>query len=165
MLIISNQNGFIAAENYLSRIQKFQASLGVSSHFCSWHNFWNISSRHLYAARAVITITLSSSGTQPETENLATLLMGINNILNIPVILLDDTVGTSAHNVTRNILLSDVRFRTSYAFLIVSEDVNDVFKYTETSERLWRPDVCLLILIIQRANGNRRDNTVLNAQY
>jgi len=166
VLVISHHNGFIAAENhYLSRIQRFQASLGVSSHFCSLHNFWNVSSRHFYAARVVITLTLSSSGTQPETEKLATLLTGINNILNIPIILLDDAVGTSAHNVTRNILLSDVRFSTGYAFLIVSEDVNDVFKYTETSERLWRPDVSLLILISQRTNGNNNDESVLNAQY
>jgi hypothetical protein len=166
MLIISHHNGFIAAENYyLSKIQSFQSSLGVSSHFCSWHNFWNVSSRHFYAARAVITVTLSSSGTQLETENLATLLTGMNNILNIPVILFDDTVGTSAYNVTRDTLLPDVRFSTSYAFLIVSEDVNDVFKYTETSERLWRPDVSLLTLIIQRATGNSSEETVLNAQY
>jgi hypothetical protein len=166
MLIIFHHNGFIAAEDYyLSRIQRFQASLGVSSLFCSWNNFWNVSSRHFYTARAVITVTLSSSGTQLENEKLATLLTGINNILNIPIILFDDTVGTSAHNVTRNILLSGVRFLTSYAFLIVSEDVNYVFKYTETSERLWRPDVSLLILIIQRANGNSSDKTVLNAKY
>jgi hypothetical protein len=46
----------------------------------------------------------------------------------------------------------------------VSEDVSDFFKYTETSERLWRPDVYLLILIIQRENGNSSDKTVLNAQ-
>jgi hypothetical protein len=165
MLIISHHNGFIAAENYLSRLQRFQASLSVSSHCCSWHNFWNVSSRHFYTARAVITVTLSSSGAQLETENLATLLTGINNILNIPIILFDDTVRTSAHNVTRNILVSNVRFSNIYAVLIVSEDVSDVFKYTETSERLWRPDVSLLILIIQRANGNSSDKTVLNAQY
>jgi hypothetical protein len=165
-LIIFHHNGFIAAEgHYLSRVQTFQVSIGVSSPFCSWNNFWNVSSRHFHTARAVITVTLSSSGTQLENEKLATLLTGINNILNIPIILFDDTVGTSVHNVTRNILLSDARFRTSYAFLIVSEDVNDVFKYTETSERLWRPDVSLLILNIQRANGNNNDKTVLNAKY
>ena len=166
VLIISHHNGFISAENYnLSRIQKLQASLGFSSHFCSWHNFWNVSSRYFYAARTVITVTPSSSGTQFETEKLATLLTGINNILNIPVILFDETVGNYARNVTRNILLSDVRFSTGYALLIVSEDVIDVYKYTETSERLWRPDVSLLILIIQRANGNISDKNVLNVQY
>jgi hypothetical protein len=166
VLINSHHNGFIAAENfYLSRIQKFQRSLGVSSHFCSWHNFWNISSRHFYSARAVFTVTLSSSGTQLETEKLATMLTGINDILNIPIILFEDKFETSAHNVTRNILPSGVKFSPSYAFLIVSEDVNDVFKYTETSERLWRPDVSLLILIIQRTIGSSSDKTVLNAQY
>lgn len=166
MLIIVHHSGFIAADNYyISRIQRFQASIGVSSHFCSWHNFWKVSSKHFYTARAVITVTLSSSGTQHESEKLATLLTGINNILNIPIILFDDTVGTSTHNVKRIITVSDVRFSTSYAFLIVSEDVNDVFKYTETSERLWRPDVSLLILIIQRSNGNSSDKTILNAQY
>ena len=166
MLVISHHSGFIAAENYyLSRIQRFWVSLGVSSDFCSWHNFWNVSTRHFYTARVVFTVTLSSSGTRLETEKLATLLTGINNILNIPIVLFDDTVGTAAHNVTRNIFLSDVRFSTGYGFLIVSEDVNGVFKYTETSERLWRPDVSLLILIIQRANGNSSDRTVLDAQY
>jgi hypothetical protein len=166
MLIIFHQNGFIAAEDYyLSKIQRFQTSLGVSSPFCSWNNFWDISSRHFYTARAVITITLSSSGTQLENEKLATLLTGINNILNIPIILFDDMVGNSSNNITRNILLSDVRFRTSYAFLIVSEDVNDVLKYTETSERLWRPDVSLLILNIERADGNGSDESGLNDKY
>jgi hypothetical protein len=166
VLINSHHNGFTAAENYyLSRIQTFQLSLGVSSQFCSWHNFWNISSRHFDTARAVCTVTLSSSGTQLETEKLATILTGINDILNIPIILFQDKVETSAHNVTNNILTSDVRFSPSYGFLIVSEDVNDVFKYTETSERLWRPDVSLLILIIQKTIGSSSDKTVLNAQY
>jgi hypothetical protein len=108
---------------------------------------------------------LSSSGIQFETEKLATLLTGINNILNIPIILFNDTVGTSAYNVTKDMFVSDMRFSNSYAFLIVSGNVNGVFKYTETSERLWRPDVSLLILIIQEANENSDNKTLFNVQY
>ena len=58
-----------------------------------------------------------------------------------------------------------MRFSTSYALLIASENVSDFYKYTEKSERLWRPDVSLLILIIRRGNGNNKEKTVLNAQF
>ncbi|GFG31020.1 hypothetical protein Cfor_05045 [Coptotermes formosanus] len=165
ILTICHQNRLTAAENYLSRIERSWISLDVSSDFCSWHNFWNISPRHFYAARTVFIIVLSSSGIRLQTENLAKLLTGINNILNIPIILFDDTVGSSAYDVRRNMFLSDVRFNSSYAFLIVSEHVSGVFKYTETSVRLWRRDVSLLILIIQRESGHSSDKTLLNVQY
>jgi hypothetical protein len=165
ILINTHQNAFIGAENYLSRIQGSWSSLSLSSEFCSWHGFWNISSRHFYATRAVFIIVLSSAGIHLESEGVVTLLKGMNSILDVPVILYQDVFGTSTYNVTRNICLSDVRFRKNYGFLIVSEDVNGVFKYVETSERLWRPDVSLLILIIQGANENSSDKTVSPVEY
>jgi len=158
------QNGLVAAENALSVTRTSRYPHDASSPiFYSGDHFWNISSRHFSTARVVFVIMLSSSEIQLETERMAPLLVGMHHILNTPIILCEEIVGTFGNNVTSKMFSSAGRYETSYAFVIVTEDVNHILKYLETSQRLWRPDVSLLILLIQ--TNDCSDKTVSTVEY
>jgi hypothetical protein len=54
--------------------------------------------------------------------------------------------------------MSAARFGASHALQIVSEDADNVFKHAETSERLWRSDVPILIFLIEKQMTNIETN-------
>jgi hypothetical protein len=123
--------------------------------FDSGDVFFNISSRHFHSSRVLFIIFLRTSQIRHKMESLATMLMGIHCILDIPIILFEDTVGISEQNATKNILsTSATLFGSTYSLLVVSEDIDNVFKYAETSGRLWRSDIAILILLVKETVDN-----------
>jgi hypothetical protein len=165
-IISYNQNYLLMAENPLYRLQtSCQLDELSTPMFDSGDIFWNISSRHFYSARVLFVILLRTSRIQLETERVTKVLKGIHDILNIPIVLFEDTVGTSGNSATNILNTSAARFGASYSLLIVSEDIDDVFKYSETSEGHWRSDVPILIFVIKKANGNCSNESLSTVEY
>jgi hypothetical protein len=128
--------------------------------------FWNVSSRYFYPARVVFAVFLRTFVTQHEAGRMATLLMGMHHDLDIPVMFFEDNVGISENNTSKNILItSAARFGTSYALLIVSERIDNVLKYAEKCDGLFRADVPILIYVIKRTSYNCGEESSSTVEY
>jgi hypothetical protein len=162
-----NPNGLHTAENpsHITRTSWQMDEFSVPV-FHSGDVFWNISSRHFDSSRVLFIILLRTSQIQHQSERLATLLMGIHCNLDIPIVLFEDTAGTFENNATKNILTSSAtRFAASYSLLVVSEDIDNVFKYAETSGRLRLSDIPIFILLIKKIDDNCSDEFVSSIEY
>lgn len=162
-----NQNGLHTAENP-SPIMRTSWQMGELSSpvFHSGDVFWNISSRHFDSSRVLFIIFLRTSQIQHQNQKLATMLMGIHCILDIPIVLFEGTAGTFENNATKNILTSSaIRFASSYSLLVVSEDIDNVFKYAETSGRLQLSDTPILILLMKKADDNCSGESASSVEY